>query len=228
MATLFETDFNSLNNGDLNGQDSWSGDTDFDVQVTIVKEGAKAVAVTPGANGDNYISRTGTQLSAGKIGCYIRTALYCPGGADPEFVLYEGATVITRIQFCAAAYGDGICGAHSGGRIKVADYSADIWYWCQVEWNEEGAGSTPQVRFKVNSGAWSSWYSPENDWATGINIVKLYGYYSSYAKYFDYIAENALAVGPDNLKSVNTITKANIKSINGILIASVKSVNNIE
>ncbi|KKU20693.1 MAG: hypothetical protein UX33_C0041G0011, partial [Candidatus Azambacteria bacterium GW2011_GWC1_46_13] len=44
-AWTYEQTFNTLNNGDLNGQDSWSGAVEYDIQSSISHEGTKAVKV---------------------------------------------------------------------------------------------------------------------------------------------------------------------------------------
>jgi len=43
---IFFENFNALNDGDLNGQNGWSGDANADVQTTVKKEGTKACQIT--------------------------------------------------------------------------------------------------------------------------------------------------------------------------------------
>ena len=43
IDTIFVDNFNSYNDGDLNGQGDWSGSTEFQIQGVVVEEGDKAV-----------------------------------------------------------------------------------------------------------------------------------------------------------------------------------------
>ena len=75
MATILTDpyDFNSLNNGNLDGQDSWvvqdGSSGDWQVQDSVVFEGAKAVSYD--SNGADFY-KDGTARADGKITVYVR------------------------------------------------------------------------------------------------------------------------------------------------------------
>src|SRR3989338_8281410 len=72
-AWSYEQTFNNLNNGDLNGQDSWSGSTAFDVVTTGTPyEGAKHLSFSTLADID--ISRNITPTENGTLYFSVRTA----------------------------------------------------------------------------------------------------------------------------------------------------------
>ena len=68
MATIFEDNFNSYNDGNLNGQGGWSGHTGFQVQGTVVKEGAKGMIADMASGQDwAWITKIGTARADGRI-----------------------------------------------------------------------------------------------------------------------------------------------------------------
>lgn len=220
MATILTDNFNAYNDGDLNGQGSWSGDAAFDIQGDVVREGAKAVRMIGSTGSALDIVKTGSQLSEGKITVYHRRTSV--GATEYSFPirLYEDTTLCSGIQFA-----DGTIYLLTNSVWVDTGYNfvADTWYAVEVEWRED-AGN-PQVRMRVDGGAWYGWYDTYADWTTGLNKLMFRNQSSSTTAYYDHVAENP--IGPASLKTMNSILKANIKSINGIAIADVKSVNTI-
>jgi hypothetical protein len=92
---LFE-DFNALSDGDLNGQNGWSGNTAFDVQTTTKYEGAKALSA--GAINGN-ISHA---ISPGHWNIWVEAYLYCTTATTAVDVCalfaMEGAAEVTAIE----------------------------------------------------------------------------------------------------------------------------------
>ena len=89
-------DFNALNTADLNGQDSWSGPTNWDVQTTTKYEGAKAAGITGGAYPAS-ISRT-LSLPAWNWTLFIQMRFQRSNvaiGNGLEFYIKEGASQVT-------------------------------------------------------------------------------------------------------------------------------------
>ena len=127
MATLFTDNFNSYNDGDLNGQGSWSGDTDFDVQSIITVEG-KAVKIV--GTGIESISKTGTQLSEGRITVYHRRTTADTKETFP-IRLYEDTTICTGVRFGNTA---GQIDFLTDGVWVDSGYNfvADTWYCIEV------------------------------------------------------------------------------------------------
>jgi hypothetical protein len=179
MATIFEDNFNSYNDGNLNGQGGWSGYAAYKVQGTIVKEGAKAIKFV-GTGGYEYITKYGTQFPAGMIGCYIRVnnlnasfrVNFCEGDNQMDFIYLSSDGYLH-------SYRCGVLGA----------ITIDTWHWIQWEWR---TSPDKKIRARVDDGAWTDWFDPWHSWATGPNNFNLLS--NAVPKglevYFDYIAEN--------------------------------------
>ena len=71
LPIFYEQTFNNLVNGDLNGQDSWSGAGEYDVQSTLAYEGTKAVQVNA-LNTSKLISRTVPSFTSGQMYFSVR------------------------------------------------------------------------------------------------------------------------------------------------------------
>ena len=179
MATIFEDDFNSYNDGDLNEQGDWTGDAVFDIQGVLTYEGAKAVKWVAWTS-DVAITKTGTARTDGRISFYVRAGQTNARGA---FRLYEGGTMIVRILF----RDDGDIEAYFGadpGWVKIADYVANTWYLVEAEW--ESVNHTYRVR--VDGGSWTDW-NQYNSWTTGPNIFHINTSNPTGTFYIDHIAE---------------------------------------
>ncbi len=126
--------FNSYTDGDLNGQGSWSGHVNFDIQASVVQEGAKAVINQTGANAT--ITKTFTPSDIEEQQFYAR--------ADTG-----NLGMLTRFE--------------KTGSVSIFDLSHsadDTWHKYNVQWDGtavRGAGGTGQYRYKVDDGAWGSW-----------------------------------------------------------------------
>lgn len=140
--------FDSYSNSDLNGQGGWSGDTDFDVQDTVVIQGTKTVAATgDGARAD--CKKSFTAESTGKQVFYIRStdASKDCGGIQ----LGKTATAVISIIISA-----GYLKYYDGSAYQpIQAVSSNTTYKVEVEWD----CSTNQARYRVDDGAWTSWDS---------------------------------------------------------------------
>jgi len=143
--------FDSYNNGDLNGQGDWSGDVEFDVQTTIKQAGTKAVKI---ANlGANYkeIYKTFTGEGDGNQVFYIRFA----SGSD-RYAMFHVGEVATgnkaRIQIHDYNSGEFRLYASTNEQI-LSGLTTDQWYKCEIEWRT----SDDSVRARVNDGTWTNW-----------------------------------------------------------------------
>lgn len=145
MAWTYEQNFNALTTGDLNAQDSWSGDTDFDVVTNISFEGAKAVHAT---NGNGYIARAVTGVSAGVF--YIMMMRPDTAG-DAEFNLRTSTNgadwgkVVMESSNIELWYSDGAGSATSSN--LVTGYVVNQWYIFRVTIN-----STSSFKVEVSTG----------------------------------------------------------------------------
>lgn len=146
MAALTEN-FDSYTDGDLNGQGSWSGGTDFDIQGTTTQGGAKAVLHTAAASGS--VSKSFTGASTGVQSLYGRVADTSDGtwsvrigeaGAAKHYVKTNGGNV---------TYFDGATYATLGA------ISVDTWFQIDIQWD----AATDQARYRLNGGSWSAYAS---------------------------------------------------------------------
>ena len=124
---IFFDDFNALNTGDLNGQNTWTADTSVDVQTTVVKEGAKAVQ----ALGDHQKGDHSVTVSAYKVfvQMYVRvttTETYW----NNQFYLYEGTTQITGFNL---GYGGYFKHLKSGPAWENIESGAAVGTWYKAK-----------------------------------------------------------------------------------------------
>lgn len=164
MATILIDNFNSYNDGDLNGQGDWFGSTTFDVQGDVVQEGAKAVKNV--GTGTEIIEKIGNQLAEGGIGCRMR--ITANNSAYAYFGIKENTLQCALINFDK----DGNIYAYFGGEYypSIGTYNANQWYFVQIQWR---SSPSHQVRYKVDDGEWTDWGTPYQDWTTGPDRVLL-------------------------------------------------------
>jgi hypothetical protein len=188
MSTIFEDNFNSYNNGDLIGQGNWidiyAGNL-YDVEDSLVKEGAKAV-ISPGGMGSTQwprIYKMGNSLSAGRITCYIRkTATNTPFLFMIEHHAdFTGAIVRFNDDgnieyFNGAAY------------VAIQAYSAGQWYCVEVQWIDDSG--TKKARYRIDEGSWTDYYAINGN-PSELDSVRLFRRGDDYS-YIDYIAENPI------------------------------------
>lgn len=147
MSALTDN-FDSYTDGDLNGQGSWSGGTDFDIQGTTTQGGAKAVLNTAAAS--SSISKNFTGSATGVQSLYGRTADVTSdavwsirmgeSGSAKHYIKTNGGQVQ---YFNGAAY------------ANLGAVSADTWFKLDIQWD----ASTDQARYRLNDGTWTSYYS---------------------------------------------------------------------
>jgi len=176
LPSILKDDFNSYQNSDLNGQGGWSGSNVFQVQDTLIYEGAKAIK----ANVDGFLEifKYGQQKADGVLGIYLRTDEI---GRGAYFHIFENDHVKGGF-YCA------------GGNMRVytwgPDYNIGVcnlntWYFVQIQWR-----SVPdqKIRFRIDNGDWTAWDYPASAWTNGPNRVRL-STTGTGASYFDYISE---------------------------------------
>ena len=192
MATILEDDFNAYNNGDLNGQGPWGGDASYDVQDTVVYEGAKAVVGTQ-LTSQVLITAAGDDIASGQIGFYAYRVANNNG--DQFFFIREGASYNTWIDLSSDGKIYLAVSAGDGNLQEVDTYSDTTWYWILVEW--QGSGATSEVRASVDGEAPTDWFEPRVDWTTDLDTITLgvNAQSGSQLSYWDYIAENSFAAG---------------------------------
>lgn len=150
MAWTYEQLFNGLTDGDLNGQDSWSGNTGFDVTTETSYEGAKDVSLTTTSDTFSTITRTVTGVSAGV--CYVSMKRGTSSAqANANFELYDGGG------------GDLLRIFQNGSNYQYLDSTGwnnliatdDSWHRIGIEW--DNAGHANQFRIQIDNEPWTAW-----------------------------------------------------------------------
>lgn len=182
MAFLTDN-FNSYNNGDLNGQGGWSGDAKYDVQGDTVNEGTKAIEIADSSN--SIIAITATSTANGKITVFVRKTTVASD--EIVFKVRVGAGEGFAFRFES----DDVDLSDSSGNFTVevvSGLSADTWHIIEAEWT---SGTPYQARVRVNGGSWSSLTNCRaNGPYNNLRIATTIG--ASDFCYFDNISENPL------------------------------------
>jgi hypothetical protein len=155
-AWTYEQTFNSLNDGDLNSQDSWSGSTGFDVTTDSAArvEGAKGLKyINP--SGSNDISRVISDTTTGTVYVSIKKTSVAATSGGLYVILMEGVNTKMAIRFS-----EGIIAIYDSSVPAYVDFatslSADTWYRIGIDFDKSGANPN-QYRLNVNGGSWSTW-----------------------------------------------------------------------
>jgi hypothetical protein len=183
MATILEDDFNSYNDGDLNGQGGWVGDVKVDIQGTTTYEGAKAVKIWEVPTDGGYTYKDGSTITTGKISFYVQKNTNSSARLDLEIITAALGTT-WNIVF------------NTDGNIQyrstvIGTYIANTGYVIEIEWTDVGGR---KARVRINSGTWTDWMA----YGTAGDPKSFYIYtHGTWAAgdiaYLDYIAENPLA-----------------------------------
>lgn len=147
MAWSYEENFNSLTTGDLNGQDGWSGATLFDVQTSVVYEGAKGVGAT-NAGSQQTMSRTISE--AGGVFYFAMRATETTVYSSP-MQLRNGAGT-SYLGILLETDGQIVLQTPIGGGNIIA-YNADQWYVAEITFDCSAKTASARVH---NGSSWSS------------------------------------------------------------------------
>lgn len=168
MAWTYEQLFNTLTDGDLNGQDSWSGDTGLDVVTSTPTpyEGAKTLkGITPADFNDHEVTRSITSLSDGIV--YFSYLFSNSGGSDKRLSikLLSGATIVVYLK----CFGTTILleNRTPGNDTVATGLVADTWYRIGLEYN----ATNDQARANVDGGTFSAW--SDVYLATSVDTMKI-------------------------------------------------------
>lgn len=155
MAWAFEDKFNSdtKSTGDLNGQDSWTGGTGYDVTSSVSYEGGQSVTGNA-TNQDIEVSFTG--VASGKV-YFAFMKPDATGNIDMRF--YSGANFRTRFQL-------------NGGSLYYRNNETDtVWttytnsQWYVIEFDFDAAGA----------GTYNARYHDGTSWSTAITGIAIQG-----------------------------------------------------
>lgn len=195
MAVILEDNFNAYNDGDLNGQGSWSAHANVDVQggsadnpegASSGKEIKDSVEHTTTGN---KIEKDGTARAAGRHTFYFKV-----DGAGTHYVSV-GIYLSSNVGGFAGALRDGSFDMHNGTDWVIGkSYSLNVWHYGQVEWKDD---SPSVARLNIDGGAWTNWEVTQGDRDTLDRIhFNFYTIAAGQTIYLDYIAEDPIpAVG---------------------------------
>lgn len=190
MATIFEDDFNSYDDGDLDGQGGWVRNATYgvlNVQGTTVKEGAKAVA-NAAATYAEY-RKSGDNIATGRITFYFRVT----SNGSIHFRVNESGTGKIFIQVLK---GSGKIQYWNGSAyVDIQAIAYDTWICVEIEWRS----SDHKARYRIDEGEWTGWDSCVGSW-TALNGIAIWHYAGvstpANVTFFDYIAEYPYAPPP--------------------------------
>lgn len=160
MAWTYTQNFDSLTDGDLNGQDSWSGDVSFDVQTTTVLQGTKSIGTVE--NSEVNIDRTITAVTEGIVSCKLRLTTTSNLNCFVQF--YEGASY----KFDVGLASNGNAYVRGATNEILGTFSANTTHTFDAEFDV----ATDQVRGRLDGGTWSAWVNFASA-ATQIDKIKL-------------------------------------------------------
>ena len=169
MAWKYEENFNSLNTAALNGQDSWSGDSDFGVQTSVTAEGAKAVKVSAG---NKYIaSGDFSGVSSGNVVFAMRKS--STTSSNNYFAICFGGSK-TQMMIIFDPDGDIIIKARGAGNDQevLASFSVDTWYQLEIEFNIGSSTYKARIR-EYGESEWSEWSGNASTYNSYDTIKKL-------------------------------------------------------
>jgi len=163
----FTDNFDSYNNGDLNGQGSWTGDADFDVQGTTVKAGAKAVLIASTAGTDERIQKQGTSRADGGFRIWFRKEGYA-NESGQAIRLGEGGTIKAEVVIITSNGSVGTVRFESGAQV-IGNYTPDTYQYIDIEWRD----SDKSYRARFNDGTWATWGTIGTAWTTGLDTIEI-------------------------------------------------------
>jgi hypothetical protein len=185
MATLFTDDFNGYADGDLNGQGSWSGAVQFDIQGVTVKEGAKAVTCTAGSGVQYSILKLGAgDVGDGSIVVYMRTSGIVTNWLNVRIQTSADANIYNvKWQAQDISY-------YSGAAFVSfkADAAADTWYCLQINWRS----SDNFAQYQIDSEGWTAWAAGQGAGTPRGVKLQNYGNGGNSISLYDYIAETPI------------------------------------
>lgn len=155
MALLTEN-FDGYNDGDLNGQGNWAGSTDFDIQGTVVKEGAKAVTLSGGNS--RSIVKTGTSTADGTLSFWHRQDVDPARAVDIDSGLIiqdSDGTNIYIVRFRRLSDNSAREIAYNDGDYQtIGAFTDSVWYKVEIEWRS----SDNKARYRIDEGNWTAWF----------------------------------------------------------------------
>lgn len=184
--------FNTLNEGELDGQNGWVQSDTLVVRVGsssgLDMEGAKVVSSTDNSAvaGWNY-SKTITARTDGFLSVKMRQS----GSAGANFNLLEGATNVGGIRFATNNRINMRDDQVDGDTLLLDPYAANTTYTIDIGLDAAG----DKIRARINAGTWSDWKTSQNAY-TQVDKIQMQGGGDNTGSisYYDYIIHNDGAV----------------------------------
>lgn len=213
----YSQNFDGLSNGDLNGQDSWSGDAEYDVGAVGYSD--KGVSCVSPAGVYKSIYRTIDDTSDATFGVWMK---YSVTSGNVWFGLWHGATYCFELNLYDEATFQFQHGNGAGGwaATTLCAASAGTWYYGEVEIRS----SDSKGRARVNGGTWTDWYTAAVDYAFAhIDKIGMQG--KSCTHYYDEISVTETVTS--SIKELSGVAQASIKKVAGLTNATVKKVSGV-
>jgi len=154
MSWNYVQNFDSLNNGDLTGQDSWVKSVGLiSVQGAVKYAGDKALECNVAPASNNDYTRSITPTAAGSM--YFAFRKTSIPTLHASFVFRQNSGTKFAIVFPGLIEGDGVYLEGSGGVMNPISVglSADTWYVVNVEFDAAGQPNKARARLYSN-GSW--------------------------------------------------------------------------
>lgn len=162
MAWTYEQKFNSLTDGDLGGQDSWSaidGSPVLNVQTSSTYEGAKALScVFSSTNLESDYRRDITGISDGNFYVAYKVSTILSGGSSFVALKDTGGSFVMYIKLPGGATGGALLIGTNAADVTVdgGAFSNDTWYVFNVEFDDTAQNNKYRCR-SFRGGSWGSW-----------------------------------------------------------------------
>lgn len=180
----FVYNFNSLTDGELNGQGGWtkqSGNLVFNVEGSVVYEGAKAISFVDSVNTAYYYHALDSSGGTGSVWGYFQgNASMDKNTSSVAFILRKTNAVGGNVADVAIIYytatSDFSIKQMWGTNTFFTGVSKGAWHKIQIDW-DTSLGTNGQFRVILDNGTPSAWvecYSNVKN-ATDVNTVLLYG-----------------------------------------------------
>ena len=215
MAWTYEALFDTTSSpsysaGDLNGQNSWSAATSYDVQSSVTYQGDGAVLQTGTAATPAVIA-----FSAVSDGTLYYAERRSSTSGDASVYFRNSGTLQFSINFEIAK----IRTNNGAGVAVILDpYVANTWYVIEVTFD---ASNNHTIRYNTGSG-WSASFGPYTSTNTAdINEIEL-NTGTTNNQYWDMITPTN-PFPTTNIKTFDGLAYASTKTVDGLALASVKT-----
>ena len=164
MASILDENFDSLNLGELDNQNSWAAAAQYEqsvqVQDSVVQGGTKAVLCgTSATTGSTDIFKSGVSASSDTYGAYL--SRNASGTGNVLIRLTESGT--TRASFGLRDSGFKYYNGSAWTAFNAsAAFELNTWYFVEAQWGPSGTN----IRYRVDEGAWNNYDTPHASWTT--------------------------------------------------------------